>query len=66
MYVRLDCDWLSIGSLEVRRHTCRHDKKWMKANKHIHRTTPGKPCCFCIQWCKLSEMFVNEAHHDQM
>src|SRR5206468_5915242 len=30
VHVRLDCDRLAIGCLEVRRHPCRHNEKWMK------------------------------------
>src|SRR6266700_1957476 len=66
VHVRLDCDRLAIGCLEVRRHPCCDNEKRMKSNKHIRRTTPGKPRCFRVQRRKLGEMLINQARRDQI
>src|SRR5438067_506977 len=48
MHMRIDCDRLAIGCLEVRRHPCCHDEEGMKSNEHIRRATPGKPRRFHV------------------
>src|SRR5439155_7475399 len=48
MHMRIDCDRLAIGCLEVRRHPCCHDEEGMKSNEHIRRATPAKPRRFHV------------------